>query len=403
MAGFILVPIEELDAGARPNLQELLGVMAELLQENSLASSIPVDSSGRVLGEEARRIYWSLRLLGVRRVPASRDKTVPIELKLEDLGFYDDIDPAPMRVFRDTMELLYRGWPTPLVGLRSLSGDGFRVWAKLEWYNPYSMSVKDRIGWYMVEQALENGWRGGKVYEATSTNTGMALAAMAAIHGFKVRLYIPRVIQKASDTLLRALGAEVVRTEKPLTVDLLEDVRRDAARDRALHIDQFGNDANFLVHLRYTAKELELQLRTARVSPRGIVGGIGTSGHMAAITFYFKNRVGSTRIYMVQPAKGEVIPGIRRVETGMKWIHWVKPDAVVEVTRREAIEALLAVARRDGILPGLSSGAVAAAFMKLRDRGELEEGDYVLVFPDNVFKYVEQLNEYFERQSTTGN
>ncbi|HID40809.1 MAG TPA: pyridoxal-phosphate dependent enzyme, partial [Pyrodictium sp.] len=346
--------------------------MAELLQENSLTSSIPVDSSGKVLGEEARRIYWSLRLLGVRRVPASRDKTVPIELKLEDLGFYDDIDPAPMRVFRDTMELLYRGWPTPLVGLRSLSGGGFRVWAKLEWYNPYSMSVKDRIGWYMVEQALENGWRGGKVYEATSTNTGMALAAMAAIHGFKVRLYIPRVIQKASDTLLRALGAEVVRTEKPLTVDLLEDVRRDAARDRALHIDQFGNDANFLVHLRYTAKELELQLRTARVSPRGIVGGIGTSGHMAAITFYFKNRVGSTRIYMVQPAKGEVIPGIRRVETGMKWIHWVKPDAVVEVTRREAIEALLAVARRDGILPGLSSGAVAAAFIKLRDRGELE-------------------------------
>ena len=400
MTGYKLVSIEELDAGERPELEKLLDLLAALLRSGRLGESIPVHGSSKVVGKRIRHLVWALRLLGVRRVPVSQGSPVPVEASFEDMGFYEDIEPSPMRVFRDTLELLYRGWPTPLVMLRSLSSRRVRVWAKLEWYNPYSMSVKDRIGWYMVKQALESGWQGSLVYEATSTNTGMALAAMAAIYGFRARLYIPRLIQRASDTLLRVLGAEVVRTGKQLTVELLEDVKRDAARDGALHIDQFSNDANFLVHLRYTAKELELQLRHARIKPRGIIGGIGTSGHMAAIAFYFRSRMDSVKIYTVQPSRGEVIPGIRRIETGMKWIHWAKPDRVVEVTRREAIEAMLTVARRDGILPGMSSGAVAAAFIKLLDSGELEGGDYVLVFPDNGFKYVEQLNEYFESQST---
>ncbi len=388
-----IVELDSLEAGPRPDLKELLPVLADVLRRGAVDPLRLED--GRRVAEEDRRLYWALKVLGVRRAPVGDGEPVD----LEALGLYEDISPSPLHVYGSTLELLYRGWPTPLVKLRSLSGGGRRVWAKLEWYNPFSMSVKDRIGWYMVVKAFEDGWRGTLVYEATSTNTGMALASMAAIFGFRVRLYLPKTIQRASDILLTALGAEVVRKEGQLTVELIDEVREDAERAGAYHINQFENDYNFMVHLRYTAKELDLQLRYAGVRPKAIIGGLGTSGHMAAISFYFKNRYGgSVRIYGVEPAPGETIPGIRRVETGMKWIHWVEVDGIVDVTRDEAIEALLAVARRDGILPGLSSGAVAAAYMKLVERGELDEGDYVVVFPDNGFKYVEQLQDFFRRR-----
>ncbi|ABM81405.1 PLP-dependent cysteine synthase family protein [Hyperthermus butylicus] len=393
--GYKIVDIKSITPLKPVELQDVLDTITALLSAGNVYRTIAVDASYRVAEEDSNMLYWALNYIGVKRVPISYSTPINITISLEELGFYDDINPEPLRVFKSSLELLYRNWPTPLVRLESLSTDGYRVWAKLEWYNPYSMSVKDRIGWYMIVRALETGWRGREVYETTSTNTGMALAAMGAIHGFRVKLWIPKTIQKASDVLLKALGAEVIRTDKQLTVDLIEDVKTEAKRSNALHVDQFNNDANFLVHLKYTAKELELQLKHAGVKPKGIIGGLGTSGHLAALTLYFRSRMSGIRVYGVQPARGEVIPGIRRIETGMKWVHWAKPDNIVEVKRCEAIEALLRVARRDGILPGLSSGAVAAAFLKLLEKGEIEPGDYILIFPDNGFKYVEQLSEYF--------
>ncbi len=120
---------------------------------------------------------------------------------------------------------------------------------------------------------------------------------------------------------------------------------------------------------------------------------------MPAIAFYFENRFGNyIKIFCVQSAQGHRIPGIRRIETFMKWIHMVKIDRVVDITLNEAIEGVLTVARRDGILIGLSSGAVVAAFNKLRNEGVLEPGNYVLIFPDSGFKYVEQLSGYLESQ-----
>ncbi|AEM38975.1 Pyridoxal-5'-phosphate-dependent protein beta subunit [Pyrolobus fumarii 1A] len=395
-----LVDIRSVKAHRGIDVRNALSSMATILRENRVTRSIVVNDDDVVADEESNILYWSLRFLGVRRVPVSRGSTVEVNVSLEELGFYEDVNPEPYRVFQDTLELLYRNWPTPLVRLRSLSGDGYTVWAKLEWYNPYSMSIKDRTAWYMIVRALEEGWRGDKIYEATSTNTGMALAAMGAIHGFKVKLWIPKSIQKVSDILLKAMGAEVVRRDKSLTVEMISEVKEAASRDNALHIDQFNNDANFLVHLRFTAKELEVQLKHAGVKLKGIVGGLGTSGHMSAITFYFKTRFDNIKVYGVVPAPGEVIPGIRRPETGMKWVHWSTPDRIVDVKLEEAIEAVLSIARKDGILPGLSSGAVAAAFMKLRDSGEIEPGHYVLVFPDNGFKYAEQLSAYFAKHGS---
>ena len=335
----------------------------------------------------------ALEMLGCRVPPR------PGRYALEELGLYDDISPPPLRVFESTEELLWRNWPTPLVKLRSLSRGGVGVWAKLEFYNPFSMSVKDRIGWSMVREYLARN-PGARVilYEATSTNTGLALAAMAAIRGLKARLYLPSTVQKASDVLLAAMGAEVCRRPGSITVELIDEVDEEARRAGAVHLNQFENDANFKVHLRYTAKELDLQVRSAGLRLRGIVGGLGTSGHMSAISLYFKSRYGdSVRIYGVQPAPGTAIPGIRRIETGMKWVHLVRFDGVLDVAPEEAIEHVLRVARSEGILIGLSAGAVTAAFERLLERGELEAGDYVVVYPDQGFKYVEQLSSYLQR------
>ncbi|MET1128571.1 MAG: pyridoxal-phosphate dependent enzyme [Thermoproteota archaeon] len=381
--------------GDHPTLSDILPAASEILSNWGTTRTVGV-SNGKIV--DGLDVYFALKLLGARLVPVSEGKSAELYVPLDSLGFYDDINPPPARVFKSTEELLYRNWPTPLVQLRALSVRGYEAWAKLECFNPFSFSVKDRIGWSMVKKYIEANGRPPKLaYEATSTNTGMALAAMAAIHGFKLRAYIPKTIQRVSDVFLKAMGAEVVRIDKSLTVEAIDDVKAEAERDGAVNLDQFYNDANFEVHLRYTAKELDYQVKSARITLRGILGGLGTSGHMSAIAFYFKSAYrGGVKVYGVQPKPGDTIPGIRRVETGMKWVHMVELDGVVDVSLSEAIEAVLKIARRDGILVGLSSGAVAAAFEKLVEKGTLEPGSYILVFPDNGLKYAEQLEAYME-------
>lgn len=371
-------------------LELVLGLVAEILKKGVVrCPSTP---------SEEELLLEALDFLGCRCPPCG-DKR---EYALEELGFFEEISPPRFRVFQSTEELLYRNWPTPLVRLASLSSGSQRVWAKLEFFNPFSMSVKDRIGWSMVSDFLARN-PGARVflYEATSTNTGMALAAMAAIKGLKVKLYLPATIQRASDTILRVMGAEVHRVPKTLTVEFVGEVDELARREGGYHLNQFENNANFKVHLRYTAKELDLQVREASLSLRGIVGGIGTSGHLSALSLYFKSRYGkSVRVYGVQPAPGTVIPGIRRVESGMKWLHYVEVDRVVDVHPDEAIKHAIRVARSEGLFIGLSSGAVVTAFEKLRAEGLVEEGDYVLVFPDHGFKYVEQFSAFLEREES---
>jgi cysteine synthase/O-phosphoserine sulfhydrylase/cystathionine beta-synthase len=211
--------------------------------------------------------------------------------------------------------------------------------------------------------------------------------------GVKAKLYIPKTIQKVSDIYLEVLGADVVRLPVGLTVEAIGQVDSQARTDNATHLNQFENDANFKVHLKYTARELDQQLQSVGLKPTCIIGGLGTSGHMSAISFYFKNKYGEdVKIVGVQPAPNEVIPGIRRIETGMKWYHWMTFDDVVDVKQTEAIEAAINIARKEGLLIGLSAGAVVHAFNKIARN----DGVYVLVFPDTGYKYAEQFENYFK-------
>ncbi|MEM2385690.1 MAG: PLP-dependent cysteine synthase family protein, partial [Candidatus Bathyarchaeia archaeon] len=108
---------------------------------------------------------------------------------------------------------------------------------------------------------------------------------------------------------------------------------------------------------------------------------------------YFKTKYGNgVKVVGVQPAPNEIIPGIRRVETGMKWIHWTKFDEIVDVKQSEAIEAAIEIARKEGLLIGLSSGAVVHTFKRIAG----DKGAYVLIFPDSGYKYAEQFEKHLD-------
>jgi len=382
------------------SFEVFLKTSAELLRNGFVSSAIVVDESGRVVGNN--ELCAVLKKLGCVKAPVVYHGEVnqPLRISLEELGFYEEINPAPMRVFKDTLELLYRNFPTPLVRLKHSSTESISIWGKLEWYNPYSCSIKDRTVWYILKNTIDKLGRVRLIYEATSTNTGLALASLSNILGFKTRIYLPLTTQQCIEYIFKLMGADVVRKKALLTVELLKDVENDALRDGALFLNQFGNDLNFEAHLRYTAKELDLQVKSAGLKLSAIVGGLGTSGHLSALSHYFKNKYGEhIKIIGVQPARGEIIPGLRRVETGMKWVYMVKIDKIYEVDLKEALEEVIITARNNGILVGLSSGAVLRAVSKaIKDR-VIDEGDVVAILPDHGLKYVELIEKCIDYQN----
>lgn len=351
--------------------------------------AIVVDRDNNVV--ENNNICYALKILGTKYALVSRQDT-GLEISVDVLDPYWEFRENTMnpRIYSNVVELLYRNFPTPLVKLKYLSNKNVKIYAKLEWYNPFSLSIKDRIAWYMLEKAFKQYSEKLKlIYEATSTNTGLALAGLGNFYGIKTRLYLPKTTQKCIDYLFHALGAEVVRKQASITTEMINEVRKEAEKDNAINLNQFENDYNFYVHLRYTAKEIDYQSKITGFIPNILIGGIGTSGHLSAIAFYFKNKYNDKiKVYAVEPEEGHIIPGIRRVETGMKWIHYVVIDKVYRVSLEEAVEGVLKVARSDGLLIGLSSGAVAYVASKLVEEEGLD-GNIVLIFPDHGSKYME--------------
>ncbi|WP_048151567.1 cysteine synthase family protein [Palaeococcus ferrophilus] len=263
--------------------------------------------------------------------------------------------------------------------------------AKLEFFNPFSRSIKDRTAFNMLSRALERGnINSAALFEASSGNTSVSLAALSNVLGIEFRAYLPKPTPKATQVLLKVLGAEVVVTDfETISPEMVEFVKEEARKAGAANLNQFENDDNFDVHYRVTAREIEEQLRSVGKKPDVLIAGIGTSGHIAGLAKYLKERHG-TEVIGVIPAEGEKIPGIKRIN-GQKWYSRSMVDRIVEVTRKEAIEGSISVARRDGLLIGLSSGAVVKAYERVSE--ELD-GTHVLIFPDDGFKYVEVFESY---------
>ncbi|RLE68739.1 MAG: hypothetical protein DRJ43_05055 [Thermoprotei archaeon] len=190
-----------------------------------------------------------------------------------------------LRVYPSTMSLLVDNWPTPLVRLGSESGEGREVWAKLEFYNAFSRSVKDRPVWNMFRRALEEGRLKGKVYEATSGNVGISLASLCNIHGLEFTAFLPSPTPPVTEKILRIMGARIVKTDyETISPEFWQWVAKLARREGALNLNQFENDANPEAHYETLALEILEQLESIGRKPDFVIAGIGTSGHIYAIS-----------------------------------------------------------------------------------------------------------------------
>ncbi|MBV9425791.1 MAG: cysteine synthase A [Solirubrobacterales bacterium] len=287
---------------------------------------------------------------------------------------------------------------TPMVQLTRIVPDGgAQLYAKLEALNPGG-SVKDRIGVSMIEAAERDGLIApGRttIVEATSGNTGIALAFVCAARGYDLVLTMPQGMSREREGLLRLYGARVEITESLGGMNEAVDAARVlAARNDSYLPDQFSNPANPEIHRRTTGPEI-WEAMNGRVDV--FVAGVGTGGTITGAGEFLKERNPSCRIVAVEPSASAVLsgrpPGPHKIQgIGAGFIPNVLNreviDEVISVDDDDAIETARRLGRREGILAGISGGAAACAALKVADREASGGARIVVVLPDSGERYV---------------
>jgi cysteine synthase len=288
---------------------------------------------------------------------------------------------------------------TPVVEFTRLAAGELRgrVFGKLEMFNPGG-SVKDRIGVAMVEAAEAEGIiEPGRttLVEATSGNTGIALAFVAAAKGYDLVLALPQGMSREREALLRLYGAQVHVTESLGGMDEAVAAARALARDDGFWLpDQFSNPANPDAHYRTTGPELWEAL-DGRIDC--LVAGVGTGGTITGAGRYLRERNPELRIVAVEPAASAVLSGGRPGPHKIQGIGagFVPPvldrellDEVLPIDDEDALETARLVARREGILAGISCGAALAGALQVAQRGEFARKRIAVVLPDSGERYV---------------
>jgi cysteine synthase A len=294
---------------------------------------------------------------------------------------------------------------TPLVGLpRMLEGtaaatNGVELFAKLESFNPGG-SVKDRIGVAMIEVAeaegrIEPGRT--RIVEATSGNTGIALAFVCAAKGYDLVLTLPQGMSRERESLLRLYGARVDITESLGGMgEAVEAARVMAREDDTFLPDQFSNPANPEVHRRTTGPEIERAL-DGRVDV--LVAGVGTGGTITGVGEYLRDRNPQLLVVAVEPRGSAVLSGGQAGPHRIQGIGagFVPPvlnrellDEVVTVSDDDAIQTAWSCARRVGLLAGISCGAALWAALQVAVRPESRDKRIVVMMPDSGERYVSQ-------------
>jgi cysteine synthase A len=288
---------------------------------------------------------------------------------------------------------------TPMVRLTRVAPEAAEVelYAKLEAINPGG-SVKDRIGVSMIEAAEGQGRIApGRttVVEATSGNTGIALAFVCAARGYDLVLTLPQGMSREREALLRLYGAEVRVTESLGGMNEAVDAARELARDEDVFLpDQFSNPANPEIHRRTTAPEI-LDALDGQVDV--FVAGVGTGGTITGVGEVLKQRNPDVHVVAVEPAASPVLaggaPGPHKIQgIGAGFVPAILNlevvDEIIAVEDEDAIGAARAVAQREGVLAGVSAGAALHATLELARRPECRGKRIVAVFPDSGERYV---------------
>ncbi len=272
------------------------------------------------------------------------------------------------------------------------------VLAKLESFNPGG-SLKDRIGVAMIEAAEAEGRiEPGRttIVEATSGNTGIALAFVCAAKGYELVLTLPQGMSREREGLLRLYGARVEVTESLGGMnEAVQAARALATNDDIFLAEQFANPANPEAHRRSTAPEILAALDGS--VPDVFVAGVGTGGTVTGVGEVLKARDPSCRVVAVEPASSPVLsggaPGPHKIQgIGAGFVPPVLNrevlDEVITVSDEHAIETARALARREGILSGISSGAVVWAALEVARRPESRGRRIVTILPDSGERYV---------------
>lgn len=274
---------------------------------------------------------------------------------------------------------------TPLVELTSFHDNPkVKIFVKLEGNNPAG-SVKDRAALNMIRSALERGeiTKSTKLIEATSGNTGIALAMIASIYGLELELVMPSSSTRERTLTMEAYGAKVTLLENM-------EVCRDYAEEKAATgdyfiLNQFANPDNYQAHIKSTGPEI---WRDTEGKITHFVSAMGTTGTIMGCSMFFKEKNPSVQIVGCQPTEGSSIPGIRRWPTAYlpKIFDATRVDRVIDVAESDAVQRTRQLAQKEGVFVGMSTGGAFHAALKVAS--EVKEGVIVFIACDRGDRYL---------------
>jgi len=279
---------------------------------------------------------------------------------------------------------------TPLVKINGLNPNKeVNIYAKIEGVNP-SGSIKDRIALKIVEQAEAEGelTKRKTIIEATSGNTGIALAMIGVVKGYKVEIVMSEAVSVERQKMIRAFGAEIILTDSNLGTDGAIIKAEELIKkypDKYFRANQFSNQYNKIAHYESTGREIWEQTN-GKVDC--FVAAVGTSGTLMGVAAYLKKRNPKVKIISAEPSKGHFIQGLKNMKEALVPALYDrnKIDKIITVNTEESFDMSRRIAREEGIFVGMSSGAAMLASLKIAE--EIKTGNIVTIFPDRGEKYL---------------